>query len=87
MSNRFEEAVTEALCRMYDEAEPGLDFEEVRKNPDTVDDEWYRDHYLDSERQKEIVREVSDEYNLTDRQHSSFVTRTILDLGPSNVRE
>lgn len=73
----------DALEQMYDEAEPGLDFYDVVENPDDYDDDWFQQHTLDSDRQREIVDEHCEKHDLTESEETSVTWTAILDLGPS----
>ena len=45
----YTELAEEILTEMYAEAEPPLDFEYLRENPEEAEDEWYQNHYLSSD--------------------------------------
>lgn len=82
---------TEAICldiltQMYEEAEPGLDFEDVQENPDDYGERWFAEHYLDAERQRDIVDEHIEDVTLTPQEETAVVFTTILNYGPSSVR-
>lgn len=86
MSN-LEEIAFNALEEMYQEADPPLDIEYVRANPDEMDENWYQQHYLDEDRQHEIVQKYSEKHDLSDREHTSLTMTAILDLGPTSNKE
>lgn len=73
----------DVLREMYDEAEPGLDFDDLLDDPDEYPDDWYEQHTLDSERQREILDKHLEQYDLTEQEHTSLVMTCILDLGPA----
>lgn len=81
------EIAYDALREMYDEAEPSLDFDDVLENPNDYPDNWFEQHYLDGERQKEIVEKHCDKYNITDEQHMHITMTAILNLGPASNKE
>jgi len=81
----LQELAYDILREMYDEAEPGLDWDDLRENPDEYPDDWYSQHYLSDERQREIFDKHVEGETLTDDEHTSLVMTCILDLGPSNV--
>jgi hypothetical protein len=83
----LEQAVDEALTRMYAEAVPALDYQWAKENGDELDEDWYKQHYLAGDRQQEIVDEVSEKYELSTREHTSLVTEAILNMGPTNSEE
>lgn len=74
----------DALREMYSEAEPPLDFDDVLENPDDYGDEWYKQHYLPSERVKEIFEKHADKHDLTQREHASLSISTITSLSPTS---
>lgn len=82
----FEPYIEEALTRMYEEAEPSLDFQEVLENPSEQDDDWYSNHYLSSERQSEIVDGVKEKYSLNDAESLRLSMTAILNYGPSSTK-
>ena len=87
MPTQLEQAVDEALTQMYAEAVPALDYQWAKENGGELDEDWYKQHYLDGERQREIADEVSEKYNLSDREDAYFVTEVILNKGPTNSKE
>lgn len=80
----LQEIAYDALREMYNEAEPPLNFDDVLENPDEYDDDWYTNHYLDSERQREIVDEYCDKHNLSSRERTEVTMTAILNYGPSS---
>lgn len=78
----LDEIVDNILVQMYEEAEPGLDFHDLKENPDEYPEDWYSQHVLSAERQREIVDEHTEGENLTDSEHTSVVFSTILNYGP-----
>jgi len=74
----LEPYIEEAVTRMYEEAEPPLDFQEVLDDPQSMDENWYEQHYLSGERQKEIVSEISEEHNLNSREEMNLSMEAIL---------
>ena len=75
----------EILIEMYEEAEPGLDFEYALENPEEFEDGWYSNHYLSDERQETILDKHCEKYDLTDTEYTQITMTTILNYGPSNV--
>lgn len=86
MSNNLQEISRDALREMYAEAEPPLDFDDVLENPEEYGSGWYAEHYLDGDRQAEIVERHCDENNLTKGERTVVMMTTILNYGPSSVR-
>ena len=79
------EILNDVLREMYAEAEPPLDFDEVLENPDEYGSGWYSDHYLDGNRQTEIVEKHADEHNLSRGERKSLSFSAILSYGPSST--
>lgn len=75
----------DALREMYQEAEPPLDFDHAIENPDKYEDNWYSNHELCPERQKEIVEKHCEGKNLTSSEHTTVVMTAILNYGPKNA--
>lgn len=75
------------LEQMYEEAEPGLDFMDLRDNPSEYPDDWYDQHHLDNERQQEIIEEHCSQHDLTQRERSSVEITCILNYGPRGFEE
>lgn len=71
-----------ALEEIYSEAEPPLDFDALVEDPDDFSDDWYDNHELSSERQREILDKHLDCADLTEREETSVVFTVITDLGP-----
>ncbi len=83
--NKTKEIAFNALRQMYQEAEPPLDFDDVLENPNEYGDDWYNNHYLDGDRQSEIVSEHCDGENLTGSQHTAILMTAILNYGPKST--
>jgi len=75
------------MNQMYDEAEPSLEFDDFLENPDDYPEDWYARHYLDSERQLEIMEEHTEDVELTDSEHASLSLTCITSLGPTSSKE
>jgi hypothetical protein len=71
------------LREMYQEAEPPLDFDDVLENPDEYSDDWYRNHTLSSEKQREILNKHFDKHELTGSEITSLTFTCITDVGPT----
>lgn len=69
---------------MYAEAEPGLDIDDVIDNPDDYGDEWFMNHSLDNDRQREIFDEHVEQYDLTQGEIASLQIVTMCDLAPTD---
>ena len=81
----LEPYIEEALTRMYEEARPPLDFTSVLENPSEMDEDWYKQHHLSSDRQEAICAEIEEEYSLSDAQKRRLSMESILNYGPSSV--
>jgi len=79
----LEELVNDICREMYEEAEPGLDWDDLRKNPDDYPDDYFERHYLGRERQREIFDEHCEDHDLTKREHSQLTTTVILGYAPA----
>lgn len=83
----LEEIANDMLRQMYDEAEPSRDYDEVLENPEEVEDEWYKNHYLDGDRVQEIFEEHCEKHNVTDREHLSLSIHVITGASPTSNKE
>lgn len=80
----LEEVMDEVMAQMYREAEPGLDWHDLRENPDDYPENWFRQHHLDGDRQQELVDEAIEEYNLTSQEATSLTMTCLLDYAPKS---
>jgi hypothetical protein len=84
VQEEWEDAYFEILDTLYREATPGLDYSEldpgdaVRDSPPT-----YLRHYLDAERQEELVEEVLDDYSIPEDLYFDAKKAVFLSKGPS----
>jgi hypothetical protein len=76
-----------ALREIYDEAEPGLDFDDVLENPEDYQYEWFNEHELAPEREREIVRKYKEKHNMTNRESVQFTLTVITEYGPANPED
>lgn len=78
-----------ALREMYKEAEPGLDFDDLRENPDEYPDDYYNHHELSGERVKEIFTKHVEEsdLNLTSTEHAHLSISVITSMSPRSPME
>ena len=56
----------EIYQRMYEEAVPPLDFEKAMSLGYTVEKDWFLNHFLDMDRQKEIFDSVTKKYGCSE---------------------
>lgn len=83
---KLQPIINDILREIYEEAEPGLDYDHLRKNPDEYPDDWYDQHYLDGDRQDEIVEKHTTDLNLTEKEHTKIIMTCILSRGPRSFR-
>jgi len=83
----LQEVVDGVLQEMYSRAEPPADFEHIKNNPEEYPDDWYNEHYLPSETQREIVNAHCEMNNLSERERQAVVMNTILDLAPTGYKD
>lgn len=77
------EVAFDALREIYEEAEPGVDFDHAIENPDEYGPEWYLDHELPSERQREILNKHLEKHNLDGFEETQVTMTVIVHYGPS----
>lgn len=82
-TDNVSQAVIESLRRMYNNADPPADFDDVLENPESYSDEFYLEHELSEKRQMEIIDDVTEEFDLTDRERKKVLMVTTLELGPT----
>lgn len=83
----LQEISFDILREIYDEAEPGIDFDDALENPEDYEEGWFSNHYLADARQREILNEHCDQYDLSDSEQSSIVWTVILNYGPVGHRK
>jgi len=79
----LEEIAFDALREIYQEAEPPLDFDHALENPDEYGENWYSDHTIQRDTEREILNKHLDKHDLTDRERSSVIMFVTLNYGPS----
>lgn len=86
-TNELRELADEMLTDMYSEAEPPLDFMELRENPENAEERWFDKHHLPAERQREIFDEhiEANKSDLSKEEISALSFEVILNLGPRNT--
>lgn len=78
-----EKVAFDALREMYKKADPGFNFDKVLEDPDEQPDEWYKQHDLEEEKQREIVDKHCEKNDLSQGQRVTVTWIAITDLGPS----
>lgn len=79
-------AYDEILSELYQEATPGLEYDslEPRSERDTDGEPpVYLQHYLDSERQEEVIEDVLDGYSIPEERYFDAKKAVLLSKGPS----
>lgn len=84
--SELQEIIVECVAQMYEEAEPPCDFRNVLAEPDDYPNDWYTNHYLDGDRQQEIVEEYAEKYDLSERERRSLNYSAILNYGPTSTQ-
>lgn len=86
-SEKLRELADEILTEMYAEAEPPLDFMELRENPEQAEDGWYDNHYLPEDEQDSIFEKHLEGYDLSNSERTALVWECIVNLGPASPKE
>jgi hypothetical protein len=76
------EIAKDALNEIYDEAEPGLDFDDLLENTDDYPDDWFGQHTLSAEREQEILQKHKSKHDLTEREKTQLTMTVIVNYGP-----
>jgi hypothetical protein len=71
------------MRHMYNEADPGLDWDEVIENPDIVDGDWYKDHTLAQKRQREIFNKHVSGESLSSTEHARLSLQCLTSFAPA----
>jgi hypothetical protein len=86
-SEKAELAVIECYRRMYREATPKANFDQLHKNYATTIPGWFMYYYLPQERQEEIMEEVLKEINVPKHLLKSFSVEVNLGCSPNTSLE
>jgi hypothetical protein len=90
LGEEWSEAYNEILTELYSEATPGLDYDslESRSERDTDGEPpVYLQHYLDGERQEEIIESVLDDYGIPEERYFDAKKAVLLSKSPSTSLE
>lgn len=79
---KLQEAMMETYRRMFKEATPSADLEELMRTRVTTVENWFMTYYLDQERQEEILAEVAKEYKLTKYDKETLSINVFLGCAP-----
>jgi hypothetical protein len=84
MTDKVTEVINDVLREVYSEAEPGLDWDHLLENAGKYADDWYDQHELDAEKEREILHRHLEKHDLTDHEESKVRMTAILHYGPAN---
>lgn len=80
----LEDLENKILNRLYEEADPGLDYDDLRKNPDDYPDDWYSQHKISKRKQDKIIDEVLEQEGVNkDDLPFTFWLNVVTDKSPS----
>lgn len=86
LSKEKQEEVIEEICRrLFQEAEPGMDYDKV-ETPRKGDTPWYDLHYMEDEKQKQVMRQVCQEMNVPESDRDDLISAVLLQYGPNSHR-
>ena len=83
---KVEEAIMETYRRMYKEATPSADFDELIRTGEAKKPNFFMKYYLPDERQAEIIEEVAKKYRLSRWEREILQTQVYLGCAPTSVR-
>jgi hypothetical protein len=86
LGQEWSEAYDEILSELYQEATPGLDYESLEpvSERETEDEPpVYKQHYLDADRQEEVIEDVLDDYSIPEELYFDAKRAVLLSSGPS----
>lgn len=86
VQEEWEDAYFEILDVLYEEATPGLDYSEldpVSERDTETEPPIYKQHYLDSERQEEVIESVLHDYSIPEELYFDAKRAVVLSKGPS----
>lgn len=86
LGQEWSEAYDEILTELYSEATPGLDYDSLDPFSERDTDgepPMYLQHYLDSERQEEVIESVLDDYSIPEELYFDAKKAVLLSKGPS----
>ena len=75
----------EIYQQMYAEAEPPLDFHKAVKEGYTAKPNWFMNHYLNQERQLEIISEITKKHHCSKYEVNMISLEVFLGSAPSGV--
>jgi len=81
--DELREIAYDILREVYNEAEPGLDFDDVLENHSEYPEHYYDYHRIPAEKHIEIFDKHIEQYNLTDGEERHIHMIAVLSLGPS----
>jgi hypothetical protein len=81
------DTVFEIYRRMYREAEPPADFDELLESGVTSNHWWFGDYFLENDRQYEIIEEVLKEHKVPKWKWKYFRFEIILGASPTSTKK
>jgi len=79
--------VFEVYRKMYKEATPKADFDKLFESRKTAKPNWFMKHYLNEDRQQEILNEVGKKYKLSKRDRHKLSVEINLGSAPVGSKE
>ncbi|WP_372611687.1 hypothetical protein [Halomonas sp.] len=83
-NDELRELRDDIVREMYAEAVPPMDYDDLRENPDDYPEEWYKNHYLSTERFREIYDKHIDEAGISRRENTSLSIAVLATLAPTS---
>lgn len=84
LDNVWSEAYDDIMQELYSEAVPGTDYSSVVEEGTSEDEPaLYLQHFLEGERQEEIIEDVLDEYEIPEELYFDAKKAVMLSHGPS----
>ena len=77
----------EIYRKMYKEATPSVDLDELIKKGVTKKEGWFMDYYLDEERQVEIIDEICKKYKCNKWERNKIENSIWLGASPTSIKK
>ena len=77
--------ILEVYRRMYKEADPPADIDELIEQKVTIQDRWFMNYVLDDKRQYEIIEETLKEFRVPKYRWRDFKFSIILGAAPTTI--
>ena len=82
-----DEIAIEIYRRMYAQATPKADIDEIIKSGEGKKPNWFLKYYLSREKQEKILDDALKEFKVPKRNHSRFYTEIMLGAAPSGYKK